>query len=122
MRHQKVESYVSSGVSISPTIPAVHQEVRITYNGLLFQNGASDVYAHVGFGNDWKSTTDYKMNRTTKGFEITLPIAIYTDSINVCFKDSSNNWDNNLGSNYSFPVKKHSVDYSLDYESEVCKI
>ena len=122
MRHKAAANYISSGVNISPSIPAVNQEVRITYNGLLFQNGASEIYAHVGFGSNWNSTTDYKMNRTAQGFEISLPIEDYTDRLNVCFRDAAYNWDNNSGSNYTFPVKKHSVEYSLDYETEVCKI
>ncbi len=118
---QKVVSYISSGVNITPSVPAVNQLVTITYNGILFQNGASEVYAHVGFGNNWTSATDYKMNRTTRGFEISLTIDSSTDRLNVCFKDSANNWDNNSGSNYTFPVKRHSVEYSFDYEAEVCK-
>lgn len=118
---QKIKSYTSNGVHITPSVPAVNQLVSITYNGILLQNGAVEVYAHVGFGNNWKSATDHKMNRTTQGFETSFPIDSYTDRLNVCFKDSANNWDNNSGFNYTFPVKKHSVEYSLDYEAEVCK-
>lgn len=105
----KSASYVSNGVFISPAIPAVNQEVRITYNGLLFRNGASDIYAHVGFGNNWNPTVNYRMRRSEQGFEVSIPIDRYTDNLNICFKDSADNWDNNCGSNYSFPVKKNTA-------------
>ena len=122
MKQKIAANYLYSSVTISPSIPAVNQEVQIIYNGILLQDGASEVYAHVGFGSNWKSTADYRMNRTPRGFEVSIPITNHTDRLNVCFKDSANNWDNNSGSNYSFPVKRHSVEYSLDYETEVCKI
>lgn len=122
MKQQDYTSYIASGVSVVPSVPTTNQEVRITYNGLLFQNGATEVYAHVGFGGNWRQTTDYKMHRTPQGFELSIPVVDNTDSLNICFKDSSNNWDNNSGENYLFPVRKHNINYSLDYESEVSKI
>ena len=116
-KHQ--QNYYSNGVSISPSIPSTQNLTTITYSGLLYQAGASEVYARVGLGNDWSSSRDYKMNRTSHGFEVSIPPIGHGDVLNVCFKDSANNWDNNPGANYSFPVKKHDINYSLDYETEV---
>ena len=112
-------NYFSNGVSINPSHPTSQNLTTITYNGILAQSGASEIYARVGFGNNWESTHEYKMARTSNGFEVSLPPSGHNNTLNVCFKDGANNWDNNSGSNYSFPVKKHDVNYSLDYETEV---
>lgn len=83
--------------------------IKVTYNGLLAQSGADNVYACYGYGDKWANQTFYKMNRTSHGFETTLPVD--EKVVNVAFKDSANNWDNNSGRNYSFLADdvKHSV-------------
>ena len=45
------------------------------------------------------------MEKTELGFqaEIDLP---EEDSLNFCFKDGENNWDNNENANYVFPIEK----------------
>jgi len=40
------------------------------------------------------------MSKTKSGFTATIKID-KSAVLNVCFKDSMNNWDNNNGSNYS---------------------
>jgi hypothetical protein len=96
-------SYISNGVYISPAIPTAGKKVKVVYDGLLAKSGAAHVYARVGFGNKWNNLYDFPMNKTEMGFEATIPV-LKSDSMNLCFKDCANNWDNNSGVNYSFTV------------------
>lgn len=73
--------------------------IRVVYDGLLPQSGATDVYARVGFGANWSNLYDYKMHKTSTGFEAVIPIQP-GESPQVAFKDCANNWDNNSGENY----------------------
>lgn len=95
--------YVSNGVSISPVVPAPGDNVKISYDGILSKSGATDILAHVGYGNSWSNVYDYRMVRSGTGFEVTVPVSD-SDTMNLCFKDCANNWDNNSGRNYSFDI------------------
>ncbi len=96
--------YVENGVKLSKVNVVAGEEITVTYNGLLAASGAQNVYAHVGFGNDWNETIDVPMTKDKKGdFKAKIKIAGY-DSLNMCFKDDVNNWDNNHSFNYSFDV------------------
>ncbi|HOJ09001.1 MAG TPA: carbohydrate-binding protein [Clostridiales bacterium] len=95
--------YLKNGLSVSPAIPSLGDKLTVQYSGLLAQSGASHIYAHVGYGSNWDNLYDYPMNRTDKGFEVNIPV-VKSGTINVCFKDCANNWDNNSGSNYAFDV------------------
>lgn len=95
--------YIYNGVSINPPTPAVGDSVKVSYDGLLAKSGASHVYAYVGFGNRWENDHYIQMNRSTTGFEASIPVS-NSDILNVCFKDCANNWDNNSGKNYSFDI------------------
>jgi hypothetical protein len=95
--------YKGNGVTISPAAPAKGDTARVVYSGLLAQNGANKLYVHVGFGDGWRKTADYRMVKTDQGFETDVPVALDA-TINMCFKDSADNWDNNSGQNYSFEV------------------
>jgi hypothetical protein len=95
--------YENNGIVISPAVPAKGETARVVYNGLLAQSGADKVYVHVGFGQEWKRPTDYRMNKSADGFEVQIPVAL-ANTINLCFKDNANNWDNNSGANYSYTV------------------
>lgn len=96
-------SYIDKGVYISPSAPSAGDKVKIVYDGLLAKCGATDVFAHVGFGSKWENIYDYRMQKTSTGFEVTVPV-LKTDTLNVAFKDCANNWDNNSGNNYSFQL------------------
>jgi hypothetical protein len=98
-------TYMSNGVSISPAIPTAGEKVKIMYDGLLAKSGATHVYAHVGFGAAWDNLYDYQMDKTSTGFEATVPV-MDADTMNLCFKDCANNWDNNSGKNYSFDISR----------------
>jgi len=41
------------------------------------------------------------MKRTSIGFEATIPV-MEADTLNICFKDCANNWDNNSGAKLYF--------------------
>jgi hypothetical protein len=98
-----LSNYLQSGVVISPPAASVGDKVRLVYDGLLSKSGATHIYAHVGFGPRWENVQDIPMIKTDIGFETTLPV-LKQDSINVCFKDCANHWDNNSGLNYTFDV------------------
>lgn len=98
--------YVDNGVIIKPNVIAKGDYATVVYNGILYDSGADSVYMHAGFGNSWESAKDIKMNRTTDGFVGELPITS-SDNLNIAFKDSANNWDNNSSQNYSFEVQDH---------------
>lgn len=104
-RATKNKEYISYGLTISPSVPSVGDKVKIIYDGLLAKNGATHVFAHVGFGSRWEHVDDYRMDKTTTGFETTVPV-ISGDTINLCFKDCAENWDNNTGKNYSFDISQ----------------
>lgn len=95
--------YVTNGVSVTPKEITVGDKVRVTYDGLLSKSGAVDVFARIGYGTKWEDTAEFKMSKTAAGFEATIPV-IKSLPLNVCFKDSADNWDNNSGKNYTFDV------------------
>ena len=96
--------FISNGITITPATPKAGESVRIIYDGLLAKSGASDVLAHVGFGNRWENIFDYRMVKTVTGFEATVQVPSNTNNLNICFKDCASNWDNNSGMDYSFNV------------------
>jgi hypothetical protein len=96
--------YIANGITISPAVPTAGESIRVIYDGLLAAKGASDILAHVGFGDKWENVFDYRMVKTVGGFEATVQIANNANNLKVCFKDCANNWDNNSGMNYSFNV------------------
>lgn len=95
--------YFSNGVSITPTVLSAGETAKVIYDGILAKSGASQIYAKVGFGNKWDEECYFPMYRTHTGFETTIPLKA-ADTLNLVFKDSANNWDNNSGKNYSFDV------------------
>ena len=96
--------YYENGVIITPNVVAEGDTATVTYKGILKNSGADTVYMHVGYGDSWRNTTAVQMYRTNEGFEARLPVTDY-DKLNLVFKDSANNWDNNSGRNYRFEVQ-----------------
>ncbi len=97
-------SYYENGVILKPNVIAKGEDATVLYNGLLYHSGADTIYMHTGFGDNWTLQKDIQMRRTQEGFEAQLPIAT-CDHLNIVFKDSANNWDNNCSRNYSFEVQ-----------------
>lgn len=92
---------------------------RLKYNGTLAQTDANIIYAVTGTGsnNSWENIRHIPMYRMGKGFETLVSYDGSTNQqneesneenaenyIHFAFKDHNNNWDNNLGSNYSFNI------------------
>lgn len=97
-------TYLQNGVIIKPNVIAEGDTAIVTYKGVLYYSGADSVYMHCGFGTGWENVKDVQMTRTAEGFQASLPITQYKP-LNVVFKDSANNWDNNSGMNYTFDVQ-----------------
>lgn len=79
--------------------------VKISYTGKLFSQNAENVFIHFGFGLNWDNVNEVEMEKTELGFQAEIELASF-DTLNFCFKDGKNNWDNNDGKNYVFPIEK----------------
>lgn len=97
--------YEGNGVELSKTSIGVGDEVTVFYKGLLAQNGADAVFAHIGYGENWDDRAFIPMERDNDIFKATIKIN-HQDDLNIAFKDSGDNWDNNSLSNYSFKIAK----------------
>ncbi len=90
-------------VALSPAAPQGCVPVKVSYeiNGGPLTNGATPVYAHIG-RNGWQNTTDLALtnefNDTWSGW---YDIPDDTWELNYVFKNASNVWDNNNGSDWS---------------------
>ena len=95
--------YSKNGVFCDPYHIKKGNNIQLTYEGILANEGAQMVYAHIGYGSNerWVNTGEYEMVPNGSGkFEVELPI---TESGNLnAFKDDGGNWDNNGGQNYIF--------------------
>ena len=78
--------------------------VKVSYTGKFFQNGSEDVFIHFGFGNEWEHLQEAKMEKTELGFQIEIDL-IGSDTLNFCFKNEANEWDNNDAENYIFAIE-----------------
>lgn len=96
--------YVENGVIIAPNVVADGEKTTVKYKGLLYTSGADEVYMRMGYGPNWEEQKDIKMTKTSEGFEAQIPITS-PEKLNLAFKDSANNWDNNSGTNYSFYIE-----------------
>lgn len=82
-----------------------NSKLKISYVGSLYQNGSEEVFLHYGFGMQWDNVSDIKMEKTELGFQCEIEIE-ESESLNLCFRNSNNEWDNNNGKNYVFPIEK----------------
>lgn len=79
--------------------------VKISYTGKLFSQNCENVFIHYGFGLNWDNVNEIEMEKTELGFQAEIELSSF-DTLNFCFKDGNNNWDNNDGKNYVFPIEK----------------
>ena len=93
--------------------------VKISYTGRFFQDDSKDVYIHFGFGNAWENLQEIKMEKTELGFQSEIDL-IGAETFNFCFKNEKNEWDNNEGQNYIFPIE--SVHVNEDESQELSLI
>ncbi len=80
-------------------------KVKISYTGKLFEQESSEVFLHYGFGLNWDNTSEIKMEKTELGYQAEVEL-MESESLNVCFRNSQNVWDNNDGKNYVFEIEK----------------
>lgn len=93
------------GLVVDPVPITTGEEITILYNGLLSDSGADQVYLHCGYGTAqaWNGIKDVRMEKTERGWVKKFTVDD-SSRLNLCFKDSANNWDNNNGINWSFEI------------------
>ena len=82
-----------------------NSNVKISYTGKFFQDASEEVSIHYGFGLNWDNINDIQMEKTDLGFQAEIQLS-EGDTFNFCFKNNNNEWDNNDGQNYVFPLEK----------------
>ena len=82
-----------------------NSKVKISYLGKLYQDNSEEVSIHYGFGINWDNVSDIKMEKTDLGFQAEIDL-LEGDTFNFCFRNGNNEWDNNDGQNYVFPLEK----------------
>lgn len=83
--------------------------VKLTYKGVLATPETNEIYIHYGFGLLWENLQEVKLDKvddTCYEADITL---CNSDSINFCFRDDKNNWDNNGTQNYTSEIGKEEI-------------
>ena len=96
--------FIDGRIAISPLPVSSGKRAKIKYKGLLATSGATELYMHCGYGSDWYHPMEIPMERV--GEQVWEgPVEIRGgDVLNVCFRDSAQNWDNNHGLNWSLPI------------------
>ena len=92
--------------------------VKISYTGKLFQDGSEEVFVHYGFGNNWENLNEIQMEKTELGFQAEIEL-VSSDTLNLCFRNSNNEWDNNDSQNYIFPIEKAELSLVVKEDAEV---
>lgn len=82
-----------------------NSKVKISYTGKFYQDKCQKVIAHYGFGEQWDNVNDIEMENTELGFQTEIEL-LEGESFSLCFKNENNEWDNNEGNNYVFPLEK----------------
>ena len=86
-----------------------NSKVKISYTGKFFQDNSVNVSVHYGFGYNWDNVNDIVMEKTELGYQAEIEL-LEGDTFNFCFKNGNNEWDNNNGQNYIFPLEKVSTE------------
>lgn len=92
--------------------------VKISYTGKLFQENCEEVYIHYGFGINWDNLNEVKMVKTELGFQAEIEL-FSADTLNFCFRDNNNVWDNNNLENYIFPIEKVELALVVQEDNEL---
>ena len=83
---------------------------KLTYKGNLAVPGTNEIYVHYGFGLFWENIQEIKLDKIDdETYETEVSIVPSYDSINFCFRDGANNWDNNEAKNYTAEISKEEV-------------
>ena len=79
--------------------------VKISYTGKFFEDASEEVFIHYGFGENWDNLSEIQMEKTDLGYQAEIFLPEFNE-LNFCFRNSKNEWDNNGGQNYVFPIEK----------------
>ena len=79
--------------------------VKISYTGKFYQENCEKVTVHYGFGETWENVNDIEMEKTELGFQTEINL-LEGETFSLCFKNENDEWDNNEGANYVFPLEK----------------
>ena len=79
--------------------------VKVSYTGKFYQGNNDKVYIHYGYGENWNNVNEIEMTKTDLGYQTELCLN-GSDTLNFCFKNQNNEWDNNFGKNYVFNIEK----------------
>lgn len=91
--------------------------VKISYTGKFFQENSEKVFLHYGFGLLWENLAEVEMEKTEIGFQTEINL-LNADTFNFCLKNENNEWDNNSGANYIFPLEKIETDLVIVPQQE----
>lgn len=86
-----------------------NSQIKISYTGKFFQDGCNKVTIHYGFGLNWDNLNDIEMTKTELGYQAEIEL-LEGSTFNFCFKNEKDEWDNNEGVNYIFPLEKPSAE------------
>ena len=93
-------------------------KVKISYVGYLFQIGSEEVYLHYGFGMNWDNVSEVKMEKTELGFQCEIDI-LEGETLNLCYRNEENVWDNCFGQNFVFPIEEKDLEDIKDDEDAI---
>lgn len=79
--------------------------IKVSYTGKFYQGNNEKVYLHYGYGKDWNNINEIEMKKTDLGYQAELKLCA-GETLNFCFKNQNNEWDNNFGKNYIFNIEK----------------
>lgn len=95
------QPYKNNGIIVDPVVVSNGDNLTVAYDGLLAKSGAEHVFLHIGEGENFFNEKDVRMEKVgTQKFETTVHVQPTGETVNFCFKDCANNWDNNNGKNY----------------------
>lgn len=83
-------------------------KIKVSYTGKFYQGNNEKVYLHYGYGKNWNNVNEVEMSKTDLGYQAELKL-LPAETLNFCFKNQNNEWDNNFGKNYVFNIEKNIV-------------
>lgn len=100
-----IQETLATDDSIVIELPEVKHGTKasVSYNGPLACSGTDKVYLHFGY-DGWNNTETVPMKKDIRGNFNTEIKVNGQNEINFCFKDSSDNWDNNNGMNWKVGI------------------
>jgi hypothetical protein len=99
-----VNPYAGQGIEVTGKKMCAGERINLVYSGLLAASGADRVFVHYGYGDAWDSPELREMTGCGGRFETVIELKT-PGRLNVCFKDSAGNWDNNTNRNYTFSIR-----------------